>query len=702
MNSSFLKMLYAKSQFICVGLFFIFLMLLGLFIHKDYGPSIDDFMNRQRGIVTLNYLGNYFQLPLIQQNHELLKYKSLPDLPNYIHRGDLRFGDAEHGPFFAELAVSLERIFNIGGLQGDLREILHFHHLLSYFAVLLGVFAIFAMAKRRFNDWRIGLLSAVFFTLSPRLFAESFYNVNDLVFLSLCAISLNQIILLLFRPSIFFIILAGLTSALAIDIRIMGIIFIPITIFVLLILFLNKNLSKTQFLKYLILYFASLILVIFLFWPWLWISPVNNFISALALMSHVNQSGTFLYFGDFVTNSKIPWHYLPSWIGLTTPPFYLFLWTIGFFITLRQLVVNNFLFWKDINELQDLIFLAFFIFPILLIILMNSVIFDGWRHVYFIYPAFLLTATKGWVYLFYLVKKLMYLKIFLVLILISSILSTSYILVKFHPYQNVYFNFFAGTDWKNRFDLDYWWMTSERGFEEIIVNWDKTNDRDLALPIKVYLPETKYADLNHSLDAMQLKFRNRIQLVNSPLIADYIFTNYRYTPKNYFPDSNVFSRFTDISIDGEIISSIFIRNEKFKVQLNKSITFNKNGSGVPYLISGWGFPEDWGVWSVAETGKLIVPFPKTKFQSLTITLYAFVNPLKTRQEVNFRIGKIERSIVLNDGKWRSISLPLSIDEIHSGYIEIAIDVKNPISPQNLGISDDSRRLGIGLISLEFN
>ena len=47
-----------------------------------------------------------------------------------------------------------------------------FRHLLTFLVALAGIYAVQKMADRRFSDWRIGLLAALFLILTPRLFAN--------------------------------------------------------------------------------------------------------------------------------------------------------------------------------------------------------------------------------------------------------------------------------------------------------------------------------------------------------------------------------------------------------------------------------------------------------------------------------------------------------------------------------------------------
>src|SRR5262249_60869373 len=100
-------------------------------------------------------------------------------------------------------------------------------HLLTFLVALAGIYAVQRMAERRFSDWRIGLLAALFLVLTPRLFAESFYNSKDVVFMALFAIAMNTTIAFVLKPSFKTAFLHALASAVAIDVRIMAVILPP-------------------------------------------------------------------------------------------------------------------------------------------------------------------------------------------------------------------------------------------------------------------------------------------------------------------------------------------------------------------------------------------------------------------------------------------------------------------------------------------
>jgi hypothetical protein len=85
------------------------------------------------------------------------------------------------------------------------------------------VAALYQLARRRFGDWRLGLLGALLLVLSPRLFAEFFYNDKDVVFMAFFVIATNTSVAFVARPSWRRAAWHALACAFAIDARIMGV-----------------------------------------------------------------------------------------------------------------------------------------------------------------------------------------------------------------------------------------------------------------------------------------------------------------------------------------------------------------------------------------------------------------------------------------------------------------------------------------------
>src|SRR5262249_42088555 len=245
-------------------LFFLVLLAVGLGIYRDYGISLDEPRSRINGMVTLKYVADRFAPSLLTG-----PAWNLPPLKEYFDRD---FGVAFEAP-----AVALEVILGIK----DKKEVFTFRHLLTFLVALAGIFAVQRMADRRFSDWWIGLLAALFLVLTPRLFAESFYNSKDVVFMAVFAIAMNTMLWFVLKPSAKTAFLHALTSAVAVDVRVMAIILPAATVAIVVVRLLKRELLSSVT-RALAIYLAVACVLVPAMWPWLWSHPIGNFLRAFA------------------------------------------------------------------------------------------------------------------------------------------------------------------------------------------------------------------------------------------------------------------------------------------------------------------------------------------------------------------------------------------------------------------------------------
>ena len=210
-----------------VSLFFITLYVLGASLYKDYGMAWDDFAMRDIGGVNLQYIAPQF-LP-----------KDLAGL-DALHQ----FQNKDYGPAFEILLVSLESVFNLK----HSKDIYEFRHLAVFTVFVIGVLAIFVTAKNIYGDYRWGLLAALMLVLSPRIFAEAFYNTKDIVFMSVVAMAIYGLTALLIKLDFRAAIIHGFLTALAIDIRIMGIAIFALTLGALCTFYAQRKYSLKKIL----------------------------------------------------------------------------------------------------------------------------------------------------------------------------------------------------------------------------------------------------------------------------------------------------------------------------------------------------------------------------------------------------------------------------------------------------------------------
>lgn len=518
-------------------IFYVAFLITGLFIFKDYGMSWDEMACRTDvAIPTFKYLlKNDYKAIVVNE----AKY---------------------HGATFELLLYPIEKIL---GLK-DMRDIFLMRHLMTFLLFAFSVCVFYLLCFRHFKSQWLALVGAVFLVLSPRIFADSFYNVKDLAFLSLVIIGLYTTILFLEKKSYKSAILNALASALLIDLRVMGIILPFFVIFFLIIELMRDSANRKKLAKVTGFFLIALIAGIILFWPVLWRDPVGHFIGALKEASKFPWVGYVLYNGSEVYAANLPWHYIPYWLLVTTPVFYTLLFTVGSFALVRNILVEKKIIISEI--LNAYIFFS----PIAAVIILHSVLYDGWRHLYYIYPSFIFISISGLQFIIAFVANQKVIRAIYMLIAGYCFYMIT-IMFSLHPYQNLYFNFIAGKslgEIKNKFELDYWCVSYKEGLEYILKS-------DTSSSIIVYCSEPARGTDNSKL--IPENERARLTFTSYPELADYFITGFRYRrgPFKGTPEFNVIR-------DKAVVLSVYnTKSKKLALNKNKFLVarfFNSNES----------------------------------------------------------------------------------------------------------------------------
>lgn len=517
------------------SLFFLIFLTTGFFIYDDYGISCDEDIQRQIGTTNYNYITH--------KDNELIT-----DIDRY------------HGPFFEIFLIGAEIIWNhLKSNNGylDISDVYLLRHLITFLTFFVGVFFFYLLCKHHFGNWKVALLGSLLLILSPRIFSHSFYNSKDLPFLSLFIISIYTLIKFLDKKTIFRAFLHGLTCAVLIDIRIMGILVPCLTfLFIGLDIFCDPK-SIIQKCKKMIpiTAFYGLILILFtiLFWPILWKNPVYHFIEAFKDLYHHVWYLDVLYLGEYLSAADVPWHYIPVWLLITTPILYILFFIIGLFFMMRSFFIEFRTILKYNQIQRNLIFLLWFFLPLFTVIAFHSVVYDSWRHMFFIYPAFLLISVNGitnchtWIRLKLKGYSRRVGTILFIAFFLGGLSPILYFMVKHHPYQNIYFNRFAGKNMasnKQKFELDYWGLSFKSALEYIALH---DNDEIINLHFEDYCGKSTFFMI------LPRNQRNRLRYVNHIEDAKYFLGNYRWHREEYpFKE-----KFYSVNIDGADIMVVY-------------------------------------------------------------------------------------------------------------------------------------------------
>ena len=186
-------------------------------------------------------------------------------------------------------------------------------------------------------------------------------------------------------------------------------------------------------------------------------------------------------------------------------------------------------------------------------------------------------------------------------------------------------------------------------------------------------------------------------------------------------------------------SGVLLQNEMWKyaflnfnlipIHMGETVSFRHHGNndkGDGYLQTGWSLDlEEFGTWSNAKTATLLVS-PPSNFKSdnsLIIKARGFVTPIHPEQIIDIWVnGKLNKTVKLTNPETNEIEIkaPFSVNWLSSpkyigtslfNYLTrsvgtpnqepifIKFELRNPAKPKDLGLGDDERLLGIGLISI---
>ena len=506
-------------------LLFLLALILGLSTYKDYGMSWDEPSQRDPAVLEWNYA--------VHGNQELFKTST-----------------DNHGAGFELLLLAVEKSLHLT----DTRDIYLSRHIFTHIFFLLSAFAGYVLVYRLFKDKWIAGIGFIMFVFAPRIYAHSFFNSKDLPFLSMVLVTLAVSQLAFDKKKMGWFALLGIVVGYATGISIMVIMYAFLITGILCIeLALSKQKEESPRITVinLALFLLGFCVALYLSWPYLWKEPVTKFIESFQVMSHYNKfTGAVLFQGQYIDSDKLPWTYFPVWFGITMPVVWLvaglagFIWVLFDFFKKPTAHLEN-------SSRRNFIFYAIgFAGPIVIVLVQHSVIYDDWRHIYFVYPPFVLLAL-------YAIQKLYKTKWKLAMlgILAVQVAFLTYFFVVNHPYEQVYFNALATSDdeeLRHNYELEYWGCSFKQALDHLLVS-DKS-------PVIKVCANYDFP-LNNNIMMLKKEDRSRFLIVDSVPLTDYYLTNFRMHPGDY--PSN------DIEYEIKVRNSTIMRVYRFPHQQPK-------------------------------------------------------------------------------------------------------------------------------------
>jgi hypothetical protein len=503
----------------------------GLSIYRDYGISWDEDIERFSGLVSAKTLLQTIDRELPEK---VLGREISESIPNVSQYGDKYYGVVLQFP-----QLLLDRF------SGNTQSMWETRHLFLFVFYFISVVALFLALQKIFGNWLVSLIGTLLLILTPRFFAESFYNIKDIGFFSAFSIAFYFLVRLFEKPSVFSAFTLGIAIAFASAVRIVGMALLPFAIGFLLASSMKKTITWKKFGVEMLVLLAFFSGFLFLFYPASWSSPLVFFYGVIEKMSHYPWDGNVYFMGKIYTAQALPRYYLPLWILVTTPIIVLLLSLLGIFYPLSR---NKEAKRRSKNSLQ----MACWITSLSLLfgfisygVIASPTMYDGWRQFYFLYLPVLVLAVFGAQVLLNLISNFINGRtlgsvLLLGLVAIGMVPSLIFI-VDSHPYQNVYFNEIFGKKAFTLFEKDYWCLSYSGALHKLA-----QDDKGTIIPVLNDGPmEQAYAMLTD-------KEKGKIMLVRSKDDAKYYFNNFRAVP--YRPE--IGDEYFSIKVMGQKILSV--------------------------------------------------------------------------------------------------------------------------------------------------
>lgn len=370
----------------------------------------------------------------------------------------------------AVFEVALRAVERMLGLT-DFQQIFLSRYILSHCFFLLGAFACYLLAKRLFQSRLLALCAMLFFLCHPRLHGHSFFNSKDTPFLSMFAIALLLAHWALGRGGVRAHAVLGVWIGLIGSVRPIAFLLIALVALAQSVDFLRA--CRRERMRFLIASAAQTLAAaaaFFIALPYLWGAPVERFAQWFGLMAdHTHVVGS-LFMGELITTNDRPWHYLPVWFAVTTPPLVMVLALIGGVAFAARVVGSPSVALVNTRLGFEMLLAASVVASVVIVTFWIGNVYNGWRHLYFVYAPVCLFACGGLAWLAANAgRRLAALGV--AVAVLGLVPAVGWVAV-LHPHQHVYFNFLVDRKTPERlrteFDMDYWSVPFKEALEFLL------------------------------------------------------------------------------------------------------------------------------------------------------------------------------------------------------------------------------------------
>ena len=342
----------------------------GVAVMDDYGIARDEDTQRRIAIANADYITTGDITDLIDDQNTAHRFYGLViEMPLLL----------------AERALGLQ----------DIRRIYLTRHVLTHLFFIAGGFACGMLAYRMFGNRWVALLAMLMFMLHPRLYAHSFFNSRDVPFAALLVIALYLTHRAFRRDSIGAFLLCGIGVGLAMNLRPFALMLLPMILAMRgLDLWQAGRGERNHILATAVIFAAAALATAYIIHPYCWENPLRLIEGAHALSQNLHNP-RILFMGEIYRSNAAPWNYIPVWFAITAPPMTLLLGAIGCAVVCWQGVARPLAAPRDRETRFRIVLLGCVVLPVATAIILQTNIYNDWRHMYFLWGPFCLLAAVG-------------------------------------------------------------------------------------------------------------------------------------------------------------------------------------------------------------------------------------------------------------------------------------------------------------------
>ncbi len=545
MTKSFSGLFHTHGKALA-GLFFLLLALVGFLTCGDYGLPCDQLS--EQVILRENMLEYAYQLGGGQSTA----------VGYYEGQGVQRISQSiekDHGQsayyLFAPLLPLAETVPHTLSLGWQMYTWMWF---------MAGCWAIYGFCREMGQTQLVSCLCVLLLYLSPRFFAEGHYNNKDVVLLSLVLLTLWLGLRLLRQPGFLRGLLFSLAGALAANTKIVGALGWGLASLAALVLLTARKEWTLRTLGVALCTAASFLAFYALLTPALWSDPIAYLQYLLQNAAGFTRwPGVVVFRGTVVDQAVIPLPriYLPYMMLTTLPLYTLPLAAVGQLSALVALMKAKASALKEARSLMLWVITLAWAVPLLYALLARPLVYNGWRHFYFVYAGVVLLAGQGLSALQRFLGRKPLLACVGTGLLCLCFALTALGMALNHPFQYGYYNLLARQNAEADMELDYWDVSTVNAMNRLC-----EMDRDSSLPLVLGAQEPmSLFGIVHGAKVLPHAHRAALTVLEEESdSAPYLFSNTTYARIYGTPPPEGYHVLFTLESYGNILCTLYEKN----------------------------------------------------------------------------------------------------------------------------------------------